>query len=94
MHESWVRNGYGLSWIREDPGDYDQEGISMTWPDKLFSPQNGLLLDMAARTGWDMFRLTVDPDVSLACFPPSDSPSLFRVYILLIRNERRMDIDP
>jgi hypothetical protein len=79
MRESWVRHGYAASWICEDPDDYDQEGNSMTWPDKLFSPQNGLLLDVAARTDWDMFRLTVDPDVSLACFPPSDSPSLFRV---------------
>ncbi|KAL3488941.1 hypothetical protein BJX62DRAFT_239526 [Aspergillus germanicus] len=63
MHESWVRHGYATSWIREDPDDYDDEGNSMTWPDKLFSPQNGLLLDVAARTDWDMFRLTVDPDM-------------------------------
>ncbi|KAL2783515.1 hypothetical protein BJX66DRAFT_344859 [Aspergillus keveii] len=62
MRESWVRHGYKSSWIREDPDDYDDEGNSLTWPDKLFSPQNGLLLDVAVRTGWDMFRLTVDPD--------------------------------
>ncbi|KAI9373616.1 hypothetical protein BJX61DRAFT_541575 [Aspergillus egyptiacus] len=62
MRESWVRHGYDSLWIREDPDDYDAEGNSMTWPDKLFSPQNGLLLDLGAKAEWDAFRLTVDPD--------------------------------
>jgi hypothetical protein len=65
MRESWVRNGYDASWIREDPDDYDAEGKSLAEPDKLFSPQNGLLLDVAAKLDWDVFRVTVDPDVCI-----------------------------
>ncbi|CEN61733.1 hypothetical protein ASPCAL08383 [Aspergillus calidoustus] len=62
MRESCVRNGYDASWIREDPDDYDAEGKSLAEPDKLFSPQNGLLLDVAAKLDWDVFRVTVDPE--------------------------------
>ncbi|KAL3463492.1 hypothetical protein BJX64DRAFT_287241 [Aspergillus heterothallicus] len=67
MREGWVRNGLGDKWIRKDPDDYDDEGNSLSYPDGLFSPQNGLLLDIAAKFQWDLFHLTVDPDDDYRC---------------------------
>ncbi|KAL2836770.1 hypothetical protein BJY01DRAFT_52251 [Aspergillus pseudoustus] len=92
MHESWVRNGYE-SWIREDPDDYEEEGNSLVAPDELFSPQNGLLLDVAAKHMWDLFRLTVDPDDGYRCVVLCEDTRNQggKTLNLTARDEKRLD---
>ncbi|KAI9368052.1 hypothetical protein BJX61DRAFT_525690 [Aspergillus egyptiacus] len=63
MRASWIRNWYGEKWIREDPDvERDEHGNSLDEPDRLFSPQNGLLLKTRAKGPWAKFELTADPD--------------------------------
>lgn len=55
---TWNRNNYGNIWIT------DTTPTSQIGQNRIYSPQNGLLLKSDIHIAFDLYALAIDPNVS------------------------------
>ena len=86
MREVWDRNGWD-GWIRDGDGqkhgDEGGDGSQLIGPNKLFSPQDGLLLGLNMEFMIVAFLVTVEPYVCYSHLPTSHVAEGFYAFCCL-----------